>query len=61
MLIISSDGAATEEDIRIPIIASSNTAKEYGMEGANGVFILDQQHRLRNVQISNQDTSRTVT
>jgi alkyl hydroperoxide reductase subunit AhpC len=63
MLIISSDGAATEEDIKIPIIASTETAKDYGMEGANGVFILDHQHRLRNVQIGSLDRTpmQTVT
>jgi alkyl hydroperoxide reductase subunit AhpC len=30
------------------------------MEGANGIFIVDQEHRIRNAQISNCDAKRSV-
>ena len=60
VLIISSDGAATEEDIKVPIIGNSNVAKEYGMEGASGIFIVDQEHRIRSAQISNCDAKKSA-
>lgn len=60
VLIISSDGAATEEDIRFPIIGNSQLAVEYGMQDTFGLFILDQHHRLRSAQLSQGTSSSNV-